>query len=131
MGEFSTQFFDTDDLHSLAARYVRITSAIYRRAKMGGKLAAITRGARHLSLAVRLRDPMDLDRALALAEPLALACRAPACLAERRDGAIAYQFQLAERHWQLVTRANVSGAAVGLADGGRPVAFDFSASFQN
>jgi hypothetical protein len=39
---------------------------------------------------------------------------------------VAYQFQLAERHWLTFTRGQVGGNAVGLADGGRPVRFDFS-----
>ena len=68
-------------MNGMAQRYGRIMSAVYGKEGIRGKVVKVTRGARHLSLGVRLADPRRLDKALSLAEPIALACRVPAVIA--------------------------------------------------
>ncbi len=93
----------------------------------GGRLVAVSRGARHLSLGVRLANPTELDKALKLAEPIALAANSENVLATRQTGLINYQFQLAQGYWESYTRADLpSSEAVGLAERRRPVVFKFS-----
>lgn len=108
-----------------AKRFALIVRLLFARQGLTGKLANVTRGARHLSLAVRLADPVKLDNALKLAEPLALASGVNAVLAQRIEGVISYQFELKEMYWLYFTRQDVTGLAVGLAEQRRPVNFTF------
>jgi len=107
-----------------AKRLSFVLSALFTRQNLAGRLTGAARGARHLSLSVRLADPTDLDKALALAEPLALAANTQAVVAERRTGQIVYQFELPPGFWENYTRADLpSPGAVGLAEQRRPVLF--------
>lgn len=119
------------ELRELAHRYGHIMSALYGKREMRGKIVRYARGARHMTLGVRLANPLQLNEALALAEPLALACRCKAVLAQRNQedapGLVSYQFQLADRQWQTVTRSDVNGLAVGLGESLRPVEFGWDA----
>jgi len=114
------QNFEQGDLSNLARRYARLTGALFAQKQIKGKVAKVTRGARYLTLGVRLANPLTLDGALPLAEPLALACRTKAVLVQRSEadpGLVAFQFELAERFWRSFTRADVSGLGL---DGGGP-----------
>lgn len=118
-----------ENMNSTARRYGRIMAALYGQQQIRGKIVKVTRGARHLALGVRLADPLKLSAALALAEPIALACRCPAVLAQRSQadpGLVAYQFQLADRLWQDVTRGDVAGLGVGLGEGRRQIDFSWN-----
>lgn len=120
-----------EELWGLAHRYGHIMSALYAKRQMRGKIVRCARGARHMTLGIRLANPLLLPDALKLAEPLALACRCPAVLAQRNQedapGLISYQFQLANSQWQTVTRADVDGLAVGLGESLRQVVFGWDA----
>ncbi len=116
------------NLNGAAARYFRVMGLLFKQQQIRGRVVKVTRGARHLSLGVRLADPLKLTAALALAEPLALGVGCPAVLAQRSQadpGLVAYQFQLAERLWQDVTRGDVAGLGVGLGEGQRQIDFAF------
>jgi hypothetical protein len=101
-------------------------------AKQGirGQMVSADRGARHFSLTTRLANPLQLDAALKLADPLALETHTPVVIAQREAGVIAYQFQLPERDWQPYTRADLrAGPAiigVGLAERRRQVNYEFA-----
>ena len=71
------------ELENRARSYYRIANALFAQKKMRGRVTKATRGARHLSLFIRLLNPLDLDTALKLAEPLALATNTPAVVAGR------------------------------------------------
>ncbi|MBE7469624.1 MAG: hypothetical protein DPW09_17805 [Anaerolineae bacterium] len=116
--------FQHTNLQGRARRYAIVINLLYGRVGLAGSLKAAHRGARHLSLGVRLSDPTQLDRALKLAEPLALHAGTENVLAQRDGGLVFYQFQLAQGFWEQYTRADVSGLAVGLAESRRPVLFD-------
>jgi len=116
-------------LDAAAARYFRVMGLLFKQQEIRGRVVKRTRGARHLALGVRLADPLKLGAALALAEPIALACRCPAVLAQRSQadpGLVAFQFQLAERLWQDVTRGDVAGLGIGIGEGRRQIDFSFS-----
>lgn len=124
-----TAGFADNGTSQLARRYARIMAALYGQKKIRGKVARATRGARHLSLGVRLADPLALDAALSLAEPLALACRCHAVISQRSEadpGLVSYQFELAERYWQAYTRGDLTGLGVGFGEGRRQIDFGFS-----
>lgn len=110
-----------------ARRYAYILSILFAQQNFaGGKLSKVTRGARHLSLAVRLNNPTELDRALKLSEPLALAAGIRNVLAQRQAGVVAYQFELNQAFWAYYTRKDLPRAkAVGLAEQRKPVDFEF------
>ena len=108
-----------------AVEYAHFLAALMQHNSIGGKLKSARRGARHLSLGARLTNPMDADKALKLAEPLALATRSEAVLAGRVEGLIVYQFQLSAANWQTYTRAEVEGLNIGLAEQRAPVEFNF------
>lgn len=106
--------------------YADILARLFMGQNIGGKLQTVTRGPRFLSLGVRLNDPQQVDRALKLAEPLALAAKTEAVVAQRVTGLIVYQFQLQPSFWQWFTRADVSGNVIGLGEQRRPVTFTFT-----
>ena len=92
----------------------------------GGKLERPARGARHLSLPVRLANALELDSALKLADNIALASNTETVLAQRFSGLVVYQFQLHQGLWEDYTRAVLPNTqAVGLAERRQPVNFQF------
>lgn len=96
---------------------------------VGGKTVSSERGARFLSYSVRLADPRQIDKALKLAEPLALATKTPVVIARRERGLILYQFQLSNALWESYTRADLNTnrdhVGVGLAEGRRQIDYVF------
>jgi bifunctional DNA-binding transcriptional regulator/antitoxin component of YhaV-PrlF toxin-antitoxin module len=112
-------------LQRRAQFYAKIIGLLFLRQGMsGGTLAEASRGARHLSLGVRLTNPTDLDKALKLSEAIALSANSENVLAQRRTGLIIYQFQLAPAFWETYTRADLpTNEAIGLAEKRKPVVF--------
>lgn len=91
----------------------------------GATITQAHRGARHLSLGVRLTNPTELDKALKLAEAIALSSNSENVIAQRHTGLILYQFQLVQGYWESYTRADLpTPAAVGLAEQRRPISFE-------
>ena len=106
--------------------YAQILAQIAMAQGIRGSATGVHRGARHLSINVRLSDPRDIDKALKLSEPIALAANTDNVLAQRRAGFIVYQFQLQRDFWQSYTwGVDVSGLGVGLAESRVPVEFSF------
>lgn len=113
------------NLKMRAKRYALIIRLLYANQNLSGRLAQVHRGARHLSYGVRLDDPMQLDKALKLAEPMALSAGTKAVMASRTNGLVSYQIQLPKIYWQFYTRQDVKGLEVGLAEQRKPVSFSF------
>lgn len=118
---------NNSNLETRAKHYARVVIAILQsRGLAGGRLVTASRGARHLSLGLKLANPTELDPALKLAEPIAMAANVQAVLAARQAGQITYQFQLNPGFWQSYTRADLpSPGAVGLGERRMPVEFTF------
>jgi hypothetical protein len=117
----------TPVLSTRARRYATIISLLFAKQGITGNLSTAHRGAHHLSLGVRLNDPTQLDRALSLAEPLALHSGTRAVLAQRDNALVVYLFELNQGYWESYTRADLPTLqAVGLAEQRRPVDFDFN-----
>ena len=115
-------------INTRAHVYAQIINLLFAERKLSGRLVAVSRGARHLSLGIRLDNPLNLESALGMAEPLALAANSPAVFAQRlpdQPGLVTYQFQLSWGYWKTYTRADVSGLGVGLAENHRQVDFGF------
>lgn len=111
------------NLSMRAERLALIIRLLYERNEINGRLATAHRGARYISFGIRLTDPMQGEKAMKLAEPLALASGARAVIAQRDYGLIVYQIQLPGGYWEYYTRADVKGLEVGLAEQRRPVEF--------
>lgn len=112
-------------LTAKARRFALIIQLLFARQELTGKLQTVTRGARHLSYGVRLANPMQLDNALRLAEPLALSCGVSAVMSQRLEGVVNYQIELPQGFWEYYTRADLPNSqAVGLAEQRRPIAFE-------
>lgn len=112
-------------LQSRAQFYATIINLLYTRQEMaGGRLQEASRGARHLSLCIRLRNPVELEKALKLSESIALSANVENVMAQRHAGLVVYQFQLHQGFWQHYTRADLDNPqAVGLAERRQPVDF--------
>lgn len=112
-----------------ARMYARALQVISARENLRGRGASVERGARYLAVGIRLADELQLDRALKLAEPLALATHTPVVIAQRRGGLVVFMFQLNSVHWETYTRADLKSepgrVGLGLTDGRRQVDFDF------
>lgn len=115
------------NLQYRARFYARVVNLLFIRQQLsGGRLQSVGRAARHLSLGIRLTNPLELDKALKLNEAIALSANAEAVLAQRRAGLVIYQFQLNPALWEAYTRANLPlPQAVGLAEQRQPVSFSF------
>lgn len=107
-----------------ALRFSQITQALCMRRKIGGKIEFAHRGARHVTLGMRLANSLLLDQALKLGEPLALASHVPSVLCHRIEGHVAFQFQLPEDLWISYTRTLGQGLTLGFGDMARPVRHD-------
>lgn len=109
--------------------YSKALTILSAREGLSGRGANIERGARYLALGVRLADELEIDKALKLSEPLALATNTPVVIAKREKGLVVFQFELAGAFWESYTRADVKAApghvGLGLSDGHRQVNFDF------
>ncbi len=114
-------------LESRVRFYARIIGTLFQHQQLsGGRLQSASRAARHLSLGVRLANPLDLAKALKLEEAIALSANVEAVLAQRRAGLVVYQFQLSQALWQSYTRQDLpTPQAVGLAERRQPVTFSF------
>ena len=103
-------------LQAHARVYALLLSGLFQAQNIGGTLSTAHRGPRYLSLGVRLNDPRQIDKALKLAEPLALAAKTDNVIATRAGGVIAYQIELQSSFWQWYTRADVTGLGIGLGE---------------
>jgi hypothetical protein len=119
-------------LRNRAEFFRKVINHLYGEQGIYGKLVIAQRGARHLSLGIRLANALDLDRALAIADNLALATNTPAVLAQRRHdspGLVSYLFELQRGYWESYTRADLTshpGAiGVGLGEARRQIDFSF------
>jgi DNA segregation ATPase FtsK/SpoIIIE-like protein len=94
-----------------------------------GRIVKVDRGARYISLAVRLKNHLQINKALALAEPLAGHTYTQVVIAQRERGLILYQFELPGHFWEVYTRADLMTGpgkiGVGLSDGRRQIDFSF------
>lgn len=120
------------ELQNRAKYLARVINVLYAEKHIRGKLVAASRGARFLSLGIRLTNPLTLDAALGLAENLALATNTEAVIAQRRSdapGLCTYQFQLQSGYWQSYTRADLeprkNAVGVGLGESRRQIDFTF------
>jgi hypothetical protein len=113
-------------LESRAKRYGLIIQLLYSQQKLSGSLKQVSRGARHLSFGIRLANPLQLESALKLAEPMALNCGVNAILAQRQQGLVTYQVELPNMYWQYFTRQDLTQVkAIGLAEQRKSILFDF------
>jgi hypothetical protein len=120
---------NTNKLTGRAKFYARYLSVLSREVGIGGRLLSVDRAARYLNLAVRLSNPLQIDAALKLASPLAIATSAQVVIAQRERGLILYQFELATGYWQTYTRADLEArpgrVGLGLAEAKRQIDFMF------
>lgn len=112
-----------------AKTYGYALQSLYTRDGLRGRAATIERGARYLSIGIRLRDELQIDKALKLSEPLALATATPVVIAKRDRGYVIYQFELSGAFWETYRRSDLMNGpgrvGLGLSDGKRQVDFAF------
>ena len=113
------------NIQARAKGYALILAKLFTHQGLSGRLVAATRGARYVSLGVRLNNPNHINKAVKLAEPFALAARVETVISQRRAGLINYQIELAPMYWEIYTRRDVKGLEVGLAEQQMPIEFSF------
>lgn len=112
-------------LQKQAQIYAGILLMIMNRKGIEAKLIKATRGARHLTLVLRLADSTKIDQAKKLDEAVALAARNDRVMVQRSTGYLLYQFELTEKyHQEYTTKDLPSSRSVGLAESKRPIEFD-------
>jgi hypothetical protein len=118
------------ELTGRAKTYAVALSQLSRRKGISGRGTLVDRGARHLSLGVRLNNELQINDAIGLAEPLALATNTRVVVAKREAGLVIFQFELARHYWEKYTRTDlrmVPGmVGLGFGDGHRQVNFQFT-----
>lgn len=125
-------------VYSRAHRYAMAMGVLFLHAGIGKKaprgqtneLVQVTRGARYISLSVQLADPTDLEKAVKLADKIALSTATPVVMARvlpKSPGCVTYQFQLGSGLWDTYYRGvDAKGAVVALAEQRQGVEFRFS-----
>ncbi|MEM7033916.1 MAG: hypothetical protein AAF629_30520, partial [Chloroflexota bacterium] len=89
------------NIQARAKVYALILARLFSHQQISGRLLSATRGARYVSLGVRLNNPNQISKAIKLAEPLALAAKVETVLSQRRGGLINYQIELAQVYWEF------------------------------
>ena len=85
------------------------------------------RGAKYSSLAVRLTNPMQIDKALKLSEALAVQVSTDSVLALRERGHAVYQVGLHRAMWKTYTRGDLhTPNGIGFAARNRELRFEFT-----
>jgi hypothetical protein len=101
-------------------RYVMVLRMVSGKAGIGGTIALHSRGPRFCSLGLRLKDPLQLDKAIKLANPVALAAGTRAVMASRLEdapGLVTYQFELRQGLWKSYTRGELGDdRAIGMRE---------------
>lgn len=119
----------TQQLTGRVRMYAHALTILSQRRGLCGRGVTLERGARYFSIGVRLRNELEIDKALGLAEPLALATNTQTVITKREGGLVCYQFQLAGAYWEKYTRADLTTSlgtvGVGLSDNRRQVDFRF------
>lgn len=105
--------------------YASVIASLFEQQGITGELKKPSRGARHLTMPIRLDDWLQIDKALKLAEPIAGKSAVSYVQAYRQEGYVIYQFDLNPGYWEEYTRQDVKGLAIGLAENKRPVEFSF------
>lgn len=104
--------------------YGGVLARIYKEQQIAGKITRRAVAPRFLSYDIRLANPMQLKKALGLADNLALMSGSKTVVAQRQEGVVRYDFQLPTYSWQEITRDRVNGLGLGIAAGNIPVAFN-------
>lgn len=120
-------------VRQIAQQYATLLVVMLReRGVRGGQMAHLQKGARHLTVPVRLNSPVnDLKKATSLSRELAHASGTRHVIISERSGWIVYQFELPEVCWETYTRSDLKekpGSAivgVGLEEKRRQVDVDF------
>lgn len=120
-----------DNIKTVALDFHQAIQQVYDAKKIPGTLRQCLRGARFLSYAIRLQNPMDLDPAIKLADNLALASGSANVMAQRDGRYIRYDFEVMESFWKHYTRRDVVGLQLGLASGGQPVSFSWEFDYHH
>lgn len=112
-----------------AKMYCEALVYLSQRNDLSGIIDTAERGARYLALGVRLANELEIDKALKLSEPLALATNTKVVIAKREAGLVVYQFELAGAFWEKYTRSDLKNGpgrvGLGLSDGKRQIDFSF------
>jgi hypothetical protein len=112
-----------------AKMYCKALAYLSQRDDLAGIIDTAERGARYLALGVRLANELQIDKALKLSEPLALATNTKVVIAKREAGLVVFQFELAGAYWEKYTRSDLKNGpgrvGLGLSDGKRQVDFSF------
>lgn len=90
------------------------------------KIKPITRGARHLSISLRLKDHKNIKKSIEIANQISSAAKTNNVIARLEDGYVNYQLNLQESLWQWYTRDDVTGFGVGLGEQKKQIDFTFS-----
>lgn len=114
------------EIQSKAKYFAVAINRLYYQRGVRGKLMVASRGARYISLRIRLHDPLQMQSAMDLASNLALATSTISVRAERDQdypGLISYQFELPSSMWQSYTRQDLTGLGIGFSDSRHQVDF--------
>ncbi len=115
---------NTQAITSRDSQYTAVLTRIFNDQKIKGRVTRRALAPRFLSYDVRLEDPMKLDKAIKLADNLALYSGSQTVVAQRQGGVIRYDFQLPTYNWQEITRDSMKGLDLGMAAGRVPVCFN-------
>lgn len=117
-----------NQIQIIALQFFASMQPLFSKAGIGGKVISGAQGAHHLTLRLRLDDPLKRRDAIDINDSLALAAKVQNVIAavDRDDpGLINYQFQLPQPYWVSYTREQVTGLGVGLAEQRKQIAVGF------
>lgn len=90
------------------------------------QLTSSYRGARNMQYLMTLVNPLDLDKALKLAEPIALQCASDGVIITRMKDKVSFQVNLPESYWRTYHRGqHINGLGIGLTDMKQQIDYNF------
>jgi len=100
---------------------------MFRQKRINASARAVVRGSRFLSYDIRLKNPLQYNEALAIAEPLALALGVPSIASYRDMGIIRFDITLPKSYWVTVYyNEMIAPYQVGTLPGNKPLSYNLS-----
>ena len=97
---------------------------LYAKRHIQASARRVVRGARYLSYDIRLKNPFQMNEAIAVSEPLALSLGVKSVAAYREGGIIRYDITLPDDFWQVVRYADMKEPfQIGVSPGNTPITF--------
>lgn len=113
-------------LNEYSRQCAGVIAGVYEKNKIVGRLSSrVCRSSRFLTFPIELADPNALDKAMKVADSIALGCRSSAVVCRVNRGVLAYDVALPESYWKKYDKSSLPGLGIGVSAGGSTMEYSF------